>query len=102
MDKVQILARIPIAAGQTLPEAGSMWSEWWGESARGNASFAQELLTCRDLSSLAQSQQRFVEESMGRLLESNMRWLQISRRAAMQALEPLEQIIGDKKHGRRR
>src|SRR5579883_578850 len=102
MDKVQILARIPIAAGQTLPEAGTMWSEWLGEAARGNASFAQELLTCRDLSSLAQSQQRFVEESMRRLLESNIRWFQISRRAAMQALEPLEQTMGDKKHGRRR
>lgn len=102
-NRTEALMRMPASAGQSLQQVGAVWSGWLCDAGSANIHFTQELLGCRDLQSVAQTQQRFIQESTRRLFNCNARILEITRHVFAQALQPLEQASaeGDAQGGRR-
>jgi hypothetical protein len=99
--RMQALMRMPACAGRSLPQVEAVWAEWLRDAGSANVHFAQELLGCHDLQSVAQAQQRFIEESTRRLFDCNARMLEITQHMFAQALQPLEPALeGSAQEGR--
>lgn len=87
---LQAVAAAYQIAGRGMTEIRSAWMEWTSRAMNANSQASQQLMRCRTLQQLAETQRGFLADAMQRWMENNARILQISQRVSEEALHPLE------------
>jgi hypothetical protein len=86
---LRTLAAFSVAATRGMTEMGSAWMEWLGGTTGVHAQLSQQLVRCRTMQDLAQTQRTFLAGSAQGWVEHNRRVLQISRAAAEESMRAL-------------
>jgi len=91
----QAVAAFTQAATGGMTEIGSAWTEWLRESTSAGTRLSQQLLGCRSLQELVETQIEFLTGSTRSWMEHHARLLQISRRVADEGLRALGGRLGN-------
>lgn len=83
------------AATKAVSEIGSIWTDWLGDAARVNMDVAQQLLACRDVRQVAETQRDFVITMMSSWMERNRRLFDVAQRSSREALRPLNARLAE-------
>lgn len=81
-------------ATRGLTEFGSIWLDCMSKMARTSSDASRQLLQCRTLQQVAETQSEFANRLMHDLMEGSAMALQAAQRAAKQALQPLDGRLG--------
>ena len=98
-ERLRTLSVVPTAAMSALTEVQSAWSELVTKSIERNARAAQDFFRCKSPQEAASVQRRLLDETINGFFESNVRILRATRRAADNALQPLEAEMGREREG---
>lgn len=88
-------------AARGMTEIRSAWMEWTGRAMNAHTQATRQLMRCRTLQQVAETQRAFFTDAMQRWMENNARILQISRRVTDEALRPLESRLGTRSESQR-
>lgn len=80
---------------KALSEIPSAWMDWASRMARANAQASQQLLECRTIKQLAETQRNIVSNGVREWMEGSTQVLQIVQRTSKQALRPLDSRLGE-------
>jgi hypothetical protein len=90
----QAVAAFSRATTGGITEIGSAWAQWLHASSSAGARLAEQLIRCRTVQELAETQVEFLAGSTRSWMEHNARLLQVSRRVADEGLRALGGRLG--------